>query len=182
MSLAQMIRRVAGGQKISMSDEGKPDMEDEDKDPAAEEDKPGSDDDATDGGDDDDPDQDPPEDEASGEEGDTDKDMSAAEKKAFAKGRSAERKRIGAILGSQKADANPALAAHLAFKTSDSAKKALATLEHGGASAGASGLAGRMGARAPSRTGRGGETDVRSKDAGSSWDGALARAGKLKGN
>lgn len=180
MSLAQMIRRVAGGNKTRMSDEEKPDLEDEDKDPAAEDEKPETEDD-TPVDDEAAAEEEEPEDEPVAEEEAADKDMSAAEKKAFAKGRSAERKRIGAILGSQKADANPALAAHLAFKTSDSAKKALATLQHGGTSAAGSNLSARMNGRGASRTGRGGETEVRAKDAGSSWDGALARAGKLKG-
>lgn len=180
MSLAQMIRRVAGGQRVRMSDDEKPDMEDEDKDPAAEDDQPTPEDDSD--GDDADAEDEHPEEEATAEDDATDKDMSAAEKKAFAKGRTAERKRIGAILGSKNAEANPSLAAHLAFKTADSARKALATLQHGGASATGGGLSGRMNARGPSRTGRGGDEDVRSKDAGSSWDGALARAGKLKGN
>lgn len=181
MSLAQMIRRVAGGQKSRLSDEDDPVMEDEDKDPSAEDDKPAVDDEDADGDKDPAAEDEETEGEKDAEDEVSDKDMTAAERKAFARGRSAERKRIGAILGSPKAEANPSLAAHLAFKTSDSAKKALGTLEHGGASASAGGLAGRMNARGGSRTGRGGETDVRSKDAGSSWDGALARAGKLKG-
>ena len=184
MSLAQMIRRVAGGQKPSMSNDDNQDMEDEDHGQSAEGDPPQDGDDADEDGDDHSAEGDQldgDDDAAEGEE--SDKDMSAAEKKAFAKGRSAERSRIGKILGSPKADGNPALAAHLAFKTGDSAKKALATLEHGGSSAASSGLSSRMNARGGSRTGRGGdETQVRSKDAGSSMIAALGRAGKLKGN
>jgi hypothetical protein len=165
-----------------MSDDEKPDMEDEDKDPAAEDDKPAAEDDVAEDDDKsaegDDPDK---EDEETAEDDASDKDMSAPERKAFAKGRTVERKRIGAILGSKHAEANPSLAAHLAFQTADGAKKALATLQHGGTSANAGGLSNRMNARGLSRTGRGGETDVRTKNADSSWDGALARAGKLKG-
>lgn len=184
MSLAQMIRRVAGGHNTRMSDDEKPDMKDEDTETSAADDQPetGDDDSADQVGDETSAEDDQPEDGDQAEDEVSDKDMSAAEKKAFAKGRTAERKRIGAILGSPKADANPALAAHLAFKTADSSKKALATLAHGGATAGSGSLAGRMNARGASRTGRGGETEVRNKDAGTSWDGALARSGKLKGN
>ena len=181
MSLAQMIRRVAGGQKTRMSDEDKPDMEEDDKEPSAEDEQPKDGDIVDEDDEDANAEGDQPEDGDAAEEDATDKDMSAAEKKAFALGRNAERKRIGVILGSPKADANPALAAHLAFKTSDSPRKALAALEYGGASASAGSLSGRMNARGASRTGRGGESDVRSKDASSGWDNALARSGKLKG-
>jgi len=183
MSLAQMIRRVAGGQKTRMSDDEKPDMEDDDTETSVADDQPetGDDENVDEVDDETNAEDDQPDDGDQAEDDATDKDMSAAEKKAFAKGRTAERKRIGAILGSPKADANPALAAHLAFKTADSAKKALGTLAHGGATAASGSLAGRMNARGASRTGRGGETETRNKDAGTAWDGALARSGKLKG-
>lgn len=190
MSLASMIRRVAGGKPRRMSDQDPAEMEEEDdkkatdvdddtqaedEDPNkdAEDDKPDADADA-----DTDDDADP----AADEDEEADKDMPAKEKAAFAKGRKAERKRIAAILGSKQAETNHGLAAHLAFRTADSPKKALAALKYGGATSAASGLADRMNARGPSRTGRGGEGDVRSADAAKSWDGALAKAGvKLKG-
>jgi hypothetical protein len=188
MSLAQMIRRVAGGKPRRMSDDPPKDGEDEDLDPAAENDQ---DDPAAD---DDNPDKDAEDEDAvpddnddtdpDAEEDDPQEGMSDKEKSAFAKGRRAERKRIGSILGSPRAEGNPALAAHLAFKTADSPKKALAALKYGG-TAQASGqgrLAGRMNARGPSQTGRGGDGDVRSANAAKSWDGALAKAGvKMKG-
>lgn len=180
MSLAQMIRRVAGGKPRSMADE-RPDEELEDEETTAETD----DTDTT--AEDDGPEKEAEDEGAEPEDGDEepaaeddgDKDMPAKEKAAFAKGRKAERKRIGAILGSSHADANPGLAAHLAFQTADSPKKALATLKFGGKSA--AGLSDRMNARGASRTGRGGEADVRGKSTGSAWDNALAKAGKLKG-
>ncbi|MCM5689142.1 hypothetical protein [Sinorhizobium meliloti] len=186
MSLAQMIRRVAGGKPRRMSDDPPKDGEDEDLDPAAEAeqddqtaedvnpDKDAEDDDTT--ADD--------SDEADVEDEDSQEGMSDKEKAAFAKGRRAERKRIGAILGSPRADGNPALAAHLAFKTADSPAKALAALKYGGASQSASSgrLSERMQARGHSKTGRGGDGDVRSADSAKSWDGALAKAGvKMKG-
>ncbi|MDX3929216.1 MAG: hypothetical protein QHC90_25870 [Shinella sp.] len=149
--------------------------EDESPDPDAVDDEPDKDaeDDGADPDDDDD---------VAAEDEESDKGLSKAEKAAFAKGRRAERKRIGAILGSPSAEVNPGLAAHLAFKTADSPKKALAALRFGGPGKSASGsLSERMNARGPSRTGRGGEKDVRNADAASAWDGALAKAGKLKG-
>lgn len=188
MSLAQMIRRVAGGKPRRMSDDPPKDGEDEDLDPAADDADPGKDadgdpdkdaedDEPVDDEDSDDPDADAEED-ADPQEG-----MSDKEKAAFAKGRRAERKRIGTILGSPRAEGNPSLAAHLAFKTADSSKKALATLKHGGTTQASSGrLSDRMHARGPSMTGRGVNGDVRTANAASSWDGALAKAGvKMKG-
>lgn len=184
MSLAQMIRRVAGGKRPRMSEEDRQDMEDEDRVPDGEDNDPETeaetdapDKDAED--DDLQPDDDS-EPEATDEE--TDKGMSKAEKTAFAKGRRAERARIGSILGSSQADSNPALAAHLAFKTADSPRKALAALKAGGPSASSAGLSARMRGLGASRTGRGGEADSRHSDSASAWDGALAKAGvKIKG-
>lgn len=188
MSLAQMIRRVAGGKPRRMSDDPPKDGEDEDldpvaetekDDPAAEDDNPDKDAEDGDAVDDDDDAADPD----AEEEGDPQEGMSDKEKAAFAKGRRAERKRIGTILGSPRAEGNPALAAHLAFKTADSPKKALATLKHGGSAQASSGrLTDRMQARGPSMTGRGVNGDVRTANTASSWDGALAKAGvKMKG-
>lgn len=193
MSLAQMIRRVAGGKPRRMSDDLPKDGEDEDLDQTADDGDPGKDadgdpnknaddgdpdKDADDTIDDDDADDPDAEEDADPQEG-----MSDKEKAAFAKGRRAERKRIGTILGSPRADGNPSLAAHLAFRTADSPKKALATLKHGGTAQASSGrLADRMQARGPSKTGRGVNGDVRSANTANSWDGALAKAGvKMKG-
>ncbi len=187
MSLAQMIRRVAGGKPRRMSDDPPKDGEDEDLDQSAETDKDDSaaeddnpDMDAEDGAPVDDEDADDPDAE---EDADPQEGMSDKEKAAFAKGRRAERKRIGTILGSPRAEGNPSLAAHLAFKTADSPKKALATLKHGGTTQASSGrLSDRMHARGPSMTGRGVNGDVRTANTASSWDGALAKAGvKMKG-
>jgi len=193
MSLAQMIRRVAGGKPRRMSDDPPKDGEDEDLDPAADVDKdeqvadddnPGKD---ADGDPDKDAEDDPVDDDDAGDpdaedEDDPQEGMNDKEKAAFAKGRRAERKRIGTILGSPRAEGNPSLAAHLAFKTADSAKKALATLKHGGTQASSGRLSDRMQARGPSKTGRGVNGDVRSANTTSSWDGALAKAGvKMKG-
>lgn len=195
MSLAQMIRRVAGGKPRRMSDDPPNDGEDEDLDPSADDGDPAKDadgdpdKDAEDG----DPDKDAEDgdtidDDDAGDPDAVDEDdpqegMSDKEKAAFAKGRRAERKRIGTILGSPRADGNPSLAAHLAFRTADSPKKALATLKHGGTAQASSGrLADRMQARGPSKTGRGVNGDVRTANTASSWDGALAKAGvKMKG-
>jgi len=187
MSLAQMIRRVAGGKPRRMSDDPPKDGEDEDLDPAAENDQadPTAEDDNPEKGAEDDVtvDDDDAADPDAEDEEDPQEGMSDKEKAAFAKGRRAERKRIGAILGSPRAEGNPSLAAHLAFKTADNPKKALATLKHGGTAQASSGrLSDRMQARGPSMTGRGVNGDVRSADTASSWDGALAKAGvKMKG-
>ncbi|MEI2299332.1 hypothetical protein [Ensifer sp. MJa1] len=185
MSLAQMIRRVAGGKPRHMSDDPPKDGEDEDLDPVAETEKddPAAEDDNPEkDAEGDDPVDDDAGDPDAEEEGDPQEGMSDKEKAAFAKGRRAERKRIGAILGSPRAEGNPSLAAHLAFKTADSPKKALATLKHGGAQASSGRLSDRMQARGPSNTGRGINGDVRSANTTSSWDGALAKAGvKMKG-
>lgn len=67
----------------------------------------------------------------------------------YARGRKAERSRMSAILGSEKAEHNPNLAAHLAFNTSMSAKQALATLSASGAARSAPSLSGRMANRVP---------------------------------
>ncbi|TPN16236.1 hypothetical protein FJ973_05965 [Mesorhizobium sp. B2-1-3] len=160
-SLMNAIRRATGGNPRLEDD--KPDDTDEDKNKAEDTaDEPADDDD--DVSDDDDP------------EAEEDKDMSAADRAVFARGRKVERKRIGAILGSKAAMANPALAAHLAFATNDRASKVLAALKAAGPAASATGLAARMGNR-PSQLGRGGDRPTSRKDAGAAWDGALAAAG-----
>lgn len=181
MSLMNAIRRATGGagkprledekpeeveaeegekETGAETEEKEPDAEDEEKEPDAENDEL-----------------------EEGAEGEEDKNMNAAQRAAFAKGRSAERKRIGAILGSPAAEANPTLAAHLAFATADSPKKALAALKAAGPAAGANGLSARMNARRPSQLGRGGESSSRAKDAGAVWDSAMTKAGvnKTKG-
>jgi hypothetical protein len=190
MSLASAIRSAMTGRRMKsrLEDEKPEDAEDDDKPVDAEgdeEDKPEAEDDdkPADAEDDEEKpaDAEDDDDETDAEEDDEDKSMSASARKTFAKGRRAERKRIAAILSSPSAEANPGLAAHLAFATADRPKKALAVLKAGGASA-ASSLGKRMNARGPSGTGRGGDTTVRSRDAGAAWDGALAKAGvKLKG-
>ncbi|TPL30183.1 hypothetical protein [Mesorhizobium sp. B2-4-7] len=173
-SLMNAIRRATGG-KPRLEDD-KPAETDEDKAEAVDT-TDGDDEDETD---DDEPDAEDEKDEPDAEDDKDDKDMSAADRATFAKGRKAERKRIGAILGSKAAQANPTLAAHLAFATNDRAAKAIAALKAAGPAASATNLASRMGSRA-SQLGRGGEKP-RSKDAGAAWDGPLAAAGvKVKG-
>lgn len=189
-SLMEAIRRATGGAGKPRLDDKKPDdMEDEDKTSAEDEtDDPDAEDDedkpaAEDGKDDPDAEEDEDETEAEDEEEErTAKKLSAPERSAFAKGRKAERRRLSKILGSKAASANPTLAAHLAFATSDPASKALASLKAAGPAASNGGIAARMNNRPPSRTGRGGENATRSKDAASAWSGPLAKAGvKLKG-
>ncbi|MCA0027344.1 MULTISPECIES: hypothetical protein [unclassified Mesorhizobium] len=171
-SLMNAIRRATGG-KPRLEDD-KPEDTDEDKNKAEDTaDEPADEDDVSD---DDDPEAEDDKDEPDAEEGKDDKDMSAADRAVFARGRKAERKRIGAILGSKAAAANPALAAHLAFATNDRASKVLAALKAAGPAASTSGLAARMGSR-PSQLGRGGDKPTSRKDAGAAWDGALAAAG-----
>src|SRR5690606_17052382 len=106
--------------------------------------------------------------EAEDEEDDTvAEDDEETEPKAKAAGRKAERKRIAAILGSKAGEANPALAAHLAFSTPDSAKKALAALKAAGPASANARLGNLMAGRA-SQTGRGGVRNS-GASAGSSW-------------
>lgn len=84
---------------------------------------------------------------------------------AFARGRRAEKSRMSAILGSNAADRNPSLAAHLAFKTSMSAKDAIATLKaSGGSQAQGGNLASRMQGRVPALGNGGGASKPRSAD------------------
>lgn len=139
MSLASAIRAAVGGRVNSPRlEEQKPeDLEEENKPEEVEGDDPAPADDT--------------DDEEKPEEIEGDDTAPADEKKdgEFAKGRKAERSRMAAILGSSKADANPTLAAHLAFNTGMSAKQAVATLSASASAPGAPGLAGRMQGRVP---------------------------------
>jgi hypothetical protein len=131
----------------------------------------------------DDPEDDPVDPKDSDGDGDEDnggdESMAAGERRAFAAGQTAERKRIGTILGSEAADRNPKLAAHLAFATSDSAEKALAALNASEPQANGNPLSERMNSRGASALGRGGEAQ-RPKDGAQAWAGALKKAGVAK--
>lgn len=187
MSLMEAIRRATGGAgKPRLEDKKPEEIEEEEKETsAAEEDKePEAEADEEKEPEAADPaEEEEDETEAEDEQEEREaKKFSASERAAFATGRKAERRRLSKILGSKAAEGNPQLAAHLAFNTSDPASKALAALKAAGPSAAAGGLASRMNARPPSKTGRGGENASRAKDAGAAWDGPLAKAGvKLKG-
>ncbi|MBC7280029.1 hypothetical protein [Hoeflea sp.] len=141
MSLSSIIRAVAGGPKTNTRAEGdKPeeDMEDDvpvtDDDENAEGDEPQDDENAE--GDQ------PEEEDAEGDEGEP---KAASWRKGKAAGRKAERSRMAAILGNPAADANPQLAAHLAFATDMKSADAVLALKAScpGAAAGGK-LAGKM--------------------------------------
>ena len=175
MSLMSAIRRATGGGVKPRLEDEKPEAEDEeDLDPNAEgeteenpedvEDDTSAEEEVTESEDD--------------EEEVDEKSMNTQQRAALATGRKAERKRIGNILGSKAAAANPELATHLAFKTRDSAPKAIATLKAAGSGQKPTSLASRMSARSGSALGRGGEASARSREeGGGAWDGALAKAG-----
>lgn len=156
MSLARAIQAAVGGRSMkSRLEEEKPeDLEDEHhEDDANDDEEP---DNNAEGDEDENPEAD--EDEVVGEE---------EEEKtgAFARGRKAEKSRMSAILGSNAADRNPSLAAHLAFKTSMSAKDAIATLKASGTNQAQSGnLASRMQGRVPALGNGGGASKSRSAD------------------
>lgn len=143
MTLASAIRAAVGGRvnKPRLEEEKPEDLEDENKPEDAEGDESI-----------------PAEDEEKPEDAEGDEEKPEDEKKEgeFANGRKAERTRMAAILGSTKAEANPTLAAHLAFNTGMSAKQAVATLSASAPSQGA-GLASRMTGRVPA-LGNGGKT------------------------
>lgn len=147
MSLAQMIRAHMGGRAAKPRlESGEPDEEVEDNPPeeGAEGDDPEADAEGEEPkaeGEEDEP-------EAEGEE-DEPEQMSAADRKIFAAGRTAERNRIAGILGTDEADANPGLAAHLAFATTMSAKDAGASLKAAGGKPAARGTLGQRMERAP---------------------------------
>ncbi len=143
MSFSSIIRAVAGGPKTTRAEGDKPeeDMEDEIV-PPEDEDKPeeGAEDNASE----DEQPEDSAEDDTPAEEDDA-----APSGKAGATfadgvkaGRAQERKRMGAIMGNPAADANPQLAAHLAFATHMSAADAITALKAAGPGAGT--LATRM--------------------------------------
>lgn len=162
MSLTSAIRAAVGGSrsmKSRLEDENPEEFENEDRPEDAEDDEDNLQDDEQDNdaeGDDDTPDAD--EDDTVGED---DKDKTGA----FARGRRAEKSRMSAILGSKAADRNPSLAAHLAFKTSMSAKDAVATLKaSGGSQAQGGNLASRMQGRVPALGNGGGASKPRSAD------------------
>jgi len=173
-SLMNAIRRATGG-KPRLEDDKTDDTEDDKTSAADSSDEPSDDDDKAEDQSDDEDDEDD-KDEPDADDGKDDKDMSAADRAIFARGRKAERKRIGAILGSKAASANPSLAAHLAFATNDTAVKAVAALKAAGPAAAANGLSARMGNRGGSQLGRGGDKPG-SRDASAAWDGAMTKAG-----
>jgi hypothetical protein len=138
MSLSSIIRAVAGGPKKTRAEGDQPEenMEDDmpvtDDEENTEGDEP-QDDEAAEG--------DQPEEE--GVEGDEDEPKAASWRNGKAAGCKAERSRMAAILGNPAADANPGLAAHLAFATDMKAADAVAALKAGGVPAGGK-LAGKM--------------------------------------
>lgn len=157
MSLAEAIRTAMGGRKnrakARLEDERPEEIEDEEEDGAA------SEEDETEA------EGDEPEEDAEGEDPDenaedTDPEEEAEDektpdaRKAHARGRRAERRRMASILGSTAAEANPGLAAHLAFGTSMKAPAALKALAAAGG--GAKGkLASRMASARQPRLGGG---------------------------
>lgn len=153
MSLAEAIRAAVGGRKTGakarIEDERPEDLEEEEN-----RDAEGDEDETEAEGDDPDTDaEDGEPDNAADDDGD---EKSPEARKAHARGRMAERTRMAAILGSAAAEANPGLAAHLAFSTSMKAAAALKTLS--AASAGGQGkLAARMAAARQPRLGGGGD-------------------------
>lgn len=156
MSLARAIRAAVGGRSLKsrLEDEKPEDLEDDEKPEDAEGDEP-VDPDADDGDD--------PKPEADEDDPVADEDKDEGE---YARGRRAERNRMSAILGSNNADANPSLAAHLAFSTNMSAKNAIATLKASGSGApGQPSLASRMNGRVPALGNGGTASQPKSADA-----------------
>ncbi|MFK4824839.1 hypothetical protein ACI0FM_08630 [Paenochrobactrum sp. BZR 588] len=154
MSLARAIQAAVGGRSMkSRLEEEKPeDLEEEHREDDATEEEHDND---AEGDDDEKP------------EADEDDVVTEDEDKpnAFARGRRAEKTRMSAILGSTYADRDPSLAAHLAFKTSMSAKDAIATLKASGGSQPQGGnLASRMQGRVPALGNGGGASKPRSAD------------------
>lgn len=156
MSLARAIRAAVGGGRSMNSrlEEEKPeDLEDETR----------PEDEAEDEGDPD------PQAEGDDEPVDADEDEPVSEddkdQGEFARGRRAERKRMSAILGSSHAEANPSLAAHLAFSTGMSAKSAIGTLKASGTSgSGKPSLSSRMNGRVPALGNGGSKSAPRTGD------------------
>jgi cobalamin biosynthesis protein CobT len=176
MSMMSAIRLATRGANKPRLEDTKPEAEDEEDETSAE---TGQEEPEAEDGDEEPADEDE-EDEAEAEEEEEKKPDASAAAKHYARGWKAQKKRMSAILGSAAAEANPALAAHLAFATDDSAAKALAALKAAGPAAAANSLSSRMNARQPSQLGRGGDANPRAKDAGAAWDGALAKAGVAK--
>lgn len=137
MSLASAIRAAVGGRNTRKRlEEDKPEDLEDDLKPDEAEDDPENPDAETD------PDPEADEDDPVAND---DEEKSGD----YARGRKAERSRMSAILGSAKAEQNPSLAAHLAFKTNMSVKQAVATLAASGSSRAAPSLSGRMQGRVP---------------------------------
>jgi hypothetical protein len=176
MSLMSAIRRATRGANKPRLEDEKPEPEDEEDETSAETEQEETEAEGEDGA----PADEDDDDETSAEEEEEKEPDASATAKHYARGWKAQKKRMSAILGSAAAQANPALAAHLAFATDDSAAKALAALKAAGPAAAANSLSSRMNARQPSQLGRGGEANSRAKDAGAAWDGALAKAGVAK--
>lgn len=156
MSLARAIRAAVGGgrsMKSRLEEEKPEDLEDETR----------PEDEAEDEGDPD------PQAEGDDEPVDADEDEPVSEddkdQGEFARGRRAERKRMSAILGSSHAEANPSLAAHLAFSTGMSAKAAIGTLKASGSSgSGKPSLSSRMNGRVPALGNGGSKSAPRTGD------------------
>lgn len=159
MSLVNAIRAAmrGGSMKSRLEEEDPEKVEEEKPDEQAEGDEENPDAEG------DDPDEGAEGDEENSDaEGDEEKEMSAKDRKTFARGRRAERSRVAAILGSTAAEGSPKLAAHFAFGTAMSAKQALAALKASDGQAAGSSLASRMAAhRQPRLGGGGGKTDER---------------------
>lgn len=131
MSLSSIIRAVAGGPKTTTRAEGDQPEENMEDDVPVTDDEENMEDDI------------PVTDDEENAEGDEDEPKAASWRKGKAAGRKAERSRMAAILGNPAADANPGLAAHLAFATDMKATDAVAALKAGGTAAGGK-LAGKM--------------------------------------
>lgn len=162
MSMSAIIRAVAGGPKKTRAEGGKPEDDMEDDIPEEEAEKSAPQDDAEGGEPEDEAEGDVPDEDA--EDEGTDDEMSVSGRAAFANGRKAERARIAAIMGSPSADANPKLAAHLAFMTSMGKTAALAALEAGGDTPSGK-LAGKMAAANQPRLGGSATTGSEPKSA-----------------
>lgn len=126
MSISSAIARAMGrGQLLNKANTDNDDEvleEDEKTDMAEDEDEKAS------SSDEDDTNVETDDDDTSGESDQDTKKASARDRKMIAHGADRERKRIAAILTHQNAEAQPDLAAHLAFNTDTPAKAACATL------------------------------------------------------
>lgn len=148
MSLSSIIRAVAGGpKKTNRAEDDKPEENMENDIPVTDDEENAEGDDPKEDAEGDEPEENAEDDEPADDAEDEDdgEPKAASWRKGKAAGRKAERARMAAILGNPAADANPQLAAHLAFATDMKSGPAIATLKASGPGAPAGGkLAGKM--------------------------------------